>query len=82
MAVLESLPLEVFTEHADVVLGDTSGLGTAGGIIGPDDLRGIFQPTVILWSRGRMMSPSLGFPKQSLRHQIYKSKQFNRAVHR
>lgn len=43
-AVLESLSLEVLTEHADVVLWDTSGLGTAGGIVGPDDLRGIFQP--------------------------------------
>lgn len=43
MTVLESLSLEVFTEHADVVLGDTGDLGTAGRIVGPD-LRGIFQP--------------------------------------
>ena len=41
----ESLSLEVFKKHGDVMLRDVvSGHGGDGLIVGLDELRGLFQP--------------------------------------
>ena len=43
--VVESLPLQAFKKCGDVTLRDVAnGHGGGGLMVGPDDLRGLFQP--------------------------------------